>query len=260
MNDDALLRYARHILLDAIGIEGQQRIQAARVLIVGAGGLGSPVALYLAAAGVGSIHIVDHDSVDLGNLQRQIAHTTERLGQAKVDSAAQAMQAINPSLVLHAHATKATPDWLASVVPAVDLVLDCTDNFHTRHAVNAACVRAGKPLVSGAALRFDGQISVYDTRAPEPGPCYACLFPPQADFTEAQCATMGVLGPLVGIIGAMQATEALKIIAGAGQSLKGRLLMLDAMRMEWTSLQAARDAHCSVCGGSGTGAAEALSP
>ena len=247
MDDDALLRYARHILLDAIGIEGQQRIQSSRVLIVGAGGLGSPAALYLAAAGVGTIHIVDHDIVDLGNLQRQIAHNTARVGMPKVASAAQSMTAINPNVVVHPHALKATPDWLDQVLAEVDVVLDCCDNFQTRHAVNAACVKAGKPLVSGAAIRLDGQISVYDTRGPEPGPCYACLFPPQTDFTEVQCATMGVLGPLVGIIGTMQATETLKLIADVGTSLKGRLMMLDARRMDWTTLNIQRDAQCSVC-------------
>jgi len=260
MHDADLLRYARHILLDALGIEGQQRIQSARVLIVGAGGLGSPAALYLAAAGIGTIHIVDHDVVDLGNLQRQIAHNTDRLGQTKVASAAQAMAAINPGVRVHTYAHKATASWLEQVVTEVDVVLDCCDNFQTRHAVNAACVKARKPLVSGAAIRLDGQISVYDTRAPAPGPCYACLFPPQADFAEVQCATMGVLGPLVGIIGTMQATETLKIIADVGTSLKGRLMMLDARHMEWTTLQTQRDMACPVCASANDSAKDHANP
>ena len=248
MDDTQLLRYARHILLDEIGIEGQQRISASHALIVGAGGLGSPAALYLAGAGVGTLTLVDDDTVELSNLQRQIAHTTERLGQTKVASAAQAVQALNPLVQVHAHVLRATPQWLSSAVAQADVVLDCSDNFQTRHAVNAACVQHRKPLVSGAAIRFDGQISVFDTRTAQ-APCYACVFPPQADFVETQCPTLGVLAPLVGIIGAMQAAEAIKLISGAGSALTGRLLMLDARRMDWSEVRMVRDSACPVCSG-----------
>jgi len=247
MNDNQLLRYSRHIMLDDIGIEGQERILASHALIIGAGGLGSPAALFLASAGVGTITLVDDDVVDLTNLQRQIAHTTERAGQPKVASAAQAMHAINPEVHIHALQERASPERLEALVGAVDVVLDCSDNYATRHAVNAACVRQRKPLVAGAAIRFDGQITVIDPRLPGT-PCYACLFSPHADFEEVQCATMGVFAPMVGIIGSMQAAEALKLITGAGTSLAGRLLLLDGRSMEWTSMRTQRDAECSVCG------------
>jgi molybdopterin/thiamine biosynthesis adenylyltransferase len=246
MNDDQLLRYSRHILLDEIGIEGQERILAAHALIIGAGGLGCPAALYLASAGVGQITLVDHDTVDLTNLQRQIAHTTERVGQPKVQSAAQALGALNPTVQVNAVQARATPDLLNSLVPQATVVLDCSDNYATRQAVNAACVRHGKPLVAGAVIRFDGQITMVDPRQPQ-APCYACLFPPEAEFAETQCSTMGVLAPLVGVVGAMQAAEALKWLAGAGTGLAGRLLMLDGLHMEWTTLRTTRDPHCSVC-------------
>ncbi len=247
MNDDQLLRYSRHILLDELGIEGQQRLLAARALVIGAGGLGSPVALYLATAGVGSITIVDDDTVDLTNLQRQIAHNMSRIGQAKANSAAQTLQAINPEVRVHALQERADAARLAALVLDADVVVDCSDNFATRQAVNAACVMHGKPLVSGAAIGFDGQISVYDTRDAA-NPCYACLFPPDAVFEEVRCATMGVFAPLVGIIGSMQATEALKLLAGVGSSLAGRLQMLDARRMEWTEIRMARAPGCPACG------------
>ena len=247
MNDDQLLRYSRHIMLDDIGIEGQERILGAHALVIGAGGLGSPAALFLASAGVGTITLVDDDAVDLTNLQRQIAHATDRVGQPKVASAALAMHAINPEVRVNAVQARAERERLEELVAAADVVLDCTDNYATRHAVNAACVRNGKPLVAGAAIRFDGQITVIDPRVSD-APCYACLFPPQAQFEEVQCATMGVFAPMVGIIGTMQAAEALKLIASAGTPLTGRLLMLDGRSMEWTTLRAARDAQCSVCG------------
>ena len=247
MNDAELLRYARHILLDEWGIEGQQRVKQACVLVVGAGGLGSPAALYLAAAGVGRLRIVDPDVVELSNLQRQIAHTTARVGMTKVASTAHAVAALNPLVEVQTYAEKADAEWLSKMVPEADVVLDCSDNYTTRQAINAACVAAKKPLVSGAAVRFDGQISVYDRRLSQ-APCYACLFPPQAEFTEVQCATMGVLSPLVGIIGAMQAAEALKLIVGLGDSLNGRLLMLDGRRMEWSQMQTRHDPNCPVCG------------
>ncbi len=247
MDDAQLLRYSRHILLDDIGIEGQERILNARALVIGAGGLGSPVALYLASAGVGHITVVDPDEVDLTNLQRQIAHTTARVGQPKTESAKAAMVAINPGVIVHTLHTRADAALLDRLAALHDVVLDCTDNFRTRHAINAACVAHGKPLVSGAAIRFDGQISVYDPRS-RTSPCYACVFPPDEAFEEVACATMGVLAPLVGIIGAMQAAEALKLLAGAGHSLAGRLLMLDGLDMVWSEIRMSRDPACPVCG------------
>jgi len=250
MEDEQLLRYSRHILLDEIGIEGQERLLAARALVIGAGGLGSPVALYLATAGVGRITLVDNDVVDLTNLQRQIAHTTARIGQPKVESARTAMAAINPEVDIVALAERVDAAALDRLVRDADVVLDCCDNFATRHAVNRACVAHHKPLVSGAAIRFDGQITVYDPRSAD-SPCYACVFPPSADFEETRCATMGVLAPLVGIIGAMQAAEALKLLSGAGTSLAGRLQMLDARSMEWNEMRIRRDPACSVCSASG---------
>ena len=247
MDDRKLLRYSRHILLNEIGIEGQQRILSAHALIIGAGGLGSPVALYLGSAGVGHITIVDDDVVDETNLQRQIAHTVDRVGQPKAVSAQTAIHAINPGVKVIAIEARAKGELLEALVAQSDVVLDCSDNYTTRHAVNAACVRYGKPLVSGAAIRFDGQISVFDMRRPH-SPCYACMFPPDESFEETRCATMGVLAPLVGIIGAMQAAEALKLLSNAGHALIGRLLMLDALNMEWNEICVARDEACTVCG------------
>ena len=247
MNDNQLLRYSRHILLDELGIEGQQRLLAAHALVIGAGGLGSPVALYLATAGVGTITIVDNDSVDLTNLQRQIAHNVSRIGQPKAESAATTLQAINPEVRVHALRERADAARLLQLAADADVVIDCSDNFATRHAVNAACVAHRKPLVSGAAIGFDGQVSVYDTRDAAK-PCYACLFPPGAVFEEVRCATMGVFAPLVGIIGSLQAAEALKLLAGVGASLAGRLQMLDARTMEWTEIAMARTPGCPVCG------------
>lgn len=246
MNDAQLLRYSRHILLDEVGIDGQQRILDAHALVIGAGGLGSPVVLYLGSAGVGRITLVDHDFVDLTNLQRQIAHTAERIGLPKVASASSAVAAINPEVRLTPLQTRADTALLDGLVSRCDVVLDCSDNFATRQLVNAACVKHRKPLVSGAAIRFDGQIGVYDTRD-EKAPCYACVFPPDAAFEETPCATMGVFAPLVGIIGSMQAAEALKLLAGIGRSLAGRLLMLDGRSMEWNEVQVARDNTCPVC-------------
>jgi len=248
MNDDDLLRYSRHLLLDDIGIEGQRRLLAARALIVGAGGLGSPVALYLGSAGVGAITIVDDDLVDLTNLQRQIAHDLARIGTPKAESAARSIAAINPSVRVTALQERADATRLGELVADADVVVDCSDNFATRQAVNAACVAHARPLVAGAAIGFDGQLSVYDTRDPA-RPCYACLFPPDALFEEVRCATMGVFAPLVGIVGSMQAAEALKLLAGVGSSLAGRLLMLDAHTMEWTEIAMARTPDCPVCAG-----------
>ncbi|KAF1067112.1 molybdopterin-synthase adenylyltransferase MoeB [Variovorax sp.] len=244
--DDDLLRYSRHILLEEFGIDGQARVSAGRVLVIGAGGLGSPAVLYLAAAGVGRIVLVDDDEVDLTNLQRQVAHTEARVGQPKVASAAQAMRDINPGIAIETHVLRPDADQLSALVAAADVVLDCTDNFVTRQAVNRACVAHGKPLVAGAAIRFDGQLSVYDVRDPA-SPCYACLFPPDAAFEETLCAVLGVFGPVVGTIGTLQALEALKLLAGIGPSLAGRLLMFDGRSASFDTLRVARDPHCGVC-------------
>lgn len=247
MNDQQLLRYSRHILLDDIDIVGQEHLLAGHALIVGAGGLGSPVAMYLAAAGMGKITLVDDDSVELTNLQRQIMHATERIGQRKVDSGRCALAQINPDIDVVAVAERIGSERLDALVRDASVVLDCSDNFATRHAINRACVRQKVPLVSGAAIRFDGQISVFDARSAT-APCYACLFPEELQFEEAQCSTMGVFAPLVGIIGAMQAAEALKLTVGIGVSLAGRLQILDARSMEWTSIRLTRDPSCLVCG------------
>ena len=247
LQDDELLRYSRHILLDDIGFEGQTRFLQSHALVIGAGGLGSPAAMYLACAGVGHITLVDHDTVDLTNLQRQIAHTTARVGTPKVDSAQTTLQGLNPHTQVTALPVRADAALLDALVASADVVLDCCDNFDTRQAVNAACVRHGKPLVSGSAIQMDGQITVYDPRDAA-SPCYACVFPPSVVPEETRCATMGVFAPLVGIIGAMQAAEALKLIAGIGQPLTGRLLMLDGRSMEWTQVRMGRKAACAVCG------------
>ncbi len=246
MDDDDLLRYSRHLLLDDIGIEGQRRLLAAHALVIGAGGLGSPVALFLGSAGVGRVTIVDGDRVDLTNLQRQIAHDMSRLGEPKAMSAALSIAEINPRIEVAALNERVGAEQLDGLVAEADVVLDCSDNFRTRHAVNAACVQHGKPLVAGAAIGFDGQLSVYDTRDAE-APCYACAFPEDAAFEDVACSTMGIFAPLVGIIGSMQAAEALKLLAGIGRPLKGRLQMLDARAMEWTEMRVGRDPGCVVC-------------
>lgn len=246
MNDDQLLRYSRHILLPQLGIEGQEKFRNAHALIVGAGGLGSPVALYLASAGVGELTICDNDAVDLTNLQRQIVHRQDAIGTAKAESAQRTLATINPEARVNALTERIAGARLDQLVAASDIVLDCSDNFATRHAINRACVAHRKPLVSGAAMRFDGQISVFDLRDAQ-APCYYCLFPEHGDNEDMPCAVMGVFAPLTGIIGAMQAAEALKLIAGIGTSLSGRLLLLDALTMEWRTLQLARDPACAVC-------------
>ncbi|MFJ7567306.1 HesA/MoeB/ThiF family protein [Herminiimonas sp. NPDC097707] len=247
MNDQQLLRYSRHILLDEIDIEGQEKLLAAHVLIIGAGGLGSPAAFYLASAGIGTITLVDDDTVDLTNLQRQILHTTERVGQAKVVSGQKTLTEINPTIEIVALQERVSGERLDELVRNASVVLDCSDNFATRHAINRACVANRVPLVSGAAIKFDGQVSVFDTRSGK-APCYACLFPEDQQFEEVNCGTMGVFAPLVGIIGSTQAAEALKLVAGIGASLAGRLLLLDARTMEWSSIKIARNTSCSVCG------------
>ena len=246
MEDEALLRYSRHILLDEIGIEGQTRLTEAHALVIGAGGLGSPAAMYLASAGVGNITIVDPDTIDLTNLQRQIAHTTARVGAPKVESLVATLLALNPSIRVHGIKDCANAVNLAEWVQNADVVLDCSDNFDTRHAVNRVCVALSKPLVSGAAIRFDGQISVFDCSAAQ-APCYACAFPPEERPPQTQCATMGVFAPLVGIVGAMQAAEALKLLLNMSPSLAGRLLMLDSKAMEWTEIRIGKQSNCPVC-------------
>ena len=247
MNDEQLLRYSRHILLDELGIEGQERLLAARALIVGAGGLGSPAAMYLAAAGVGTIVLADGDTVDLTNLQRQIMHTTQSVGTPKVESGRAALGRINPGVRVECIGVRLEGDALGAAVAAADVVLDCSDNFATRHAVNQACVALKVPLVSGAAIRFDGQLTVFDARR-EDSPCYACLFPPDQQFEEVACATMGVFAPLVGIIGSMQAAEALKLVSGCGEPLVGKMLMLEGLAMEWNHMRFGRNGQCGVCG------------
>jgi len=247
MTDDDLLRYSRHILLEEIGVEGQQRLAASHAVVVGAGGLGSPVALYLGSAGLGRITLVDADTVDVTNLQRQIAHTQGRVGLPKVESARAAIAALNPGVDVRTVARRADARLLDELLPGASVALDCTDNFETRQALNAACVRHRVPLVSGAAIRLHGQVAVYDPRDPA-SPCYACVFPPEQVPEETRCATMGVFAPLVGIIGSLQAAEALKLLAGAGRPLTGRLLMLDSLRMEWTEIRTSRQRGCPVCG------------
>lgn len=248
MDDRHLLRYARHILLDEVGIEGQESLLASSVLIVGAGGLGSPAAFYLASAGVGRLVLADDDVVELSNLQRQILHTTARLGWPKAESGKHALAELNADVRVQARVQRLLGPELEDAVAGVDVVLDCCDNFATRHAINRACVLHGKPLVSGAAIRFSGQVSVFDMRRKD-APCYECLFPEADEAEELSCATTGVLGPLVGIIGSMQAAEAIKLIAGIGQSLAGRLLSLDALAMRWHEVRFGRDPACAVCGG-----------
>ncbi len=252
MTDEQLLRYSRHILLDALGIEGQERILAAHALIIGAGGLGSPAALYLASAGIGRITLVDDDTVDFTNLQRQILHTQARVGMAKAESGRQALAAVNPEINIVPMQERLAGAALEALVASADVVLDCTDNFATRHAINRACVHHRKPLVSGAAIRFDGQVSVYDLSRDD-SPCYHCLFPEGEDVEEVRCAVMGVFAPLTGIIGTTQAAEALKLVAGIGETLTGRLLLLDSLDMEWRSVKFAKDAGCAVCGPNGDG-------
>lgn len=249
MNDDLLLRYSRHILLPQIGIEGQERIAAGHALVIGAGGLGSPAALYLATAGTGTITIADGDVVDLTNLQRQILHTTASVGTPKVASARDTIARYNPEVNVIALRERAEGARLDALVAQADVVLDCCDNFNTRHAVNRACVKYKKPLVSGAAIRFDGQVSVFDMRDAN-APCYHCLFPEGQEVEELRCAVTGVFAPITGIIGAVQAAEALKVLSGTGDTLKGRLLLLDGLSMEWRSVNVKRDAGCAVCGSS----------
>jgi molybdopterin-synthase adenylyltransferase len=246
MNDDALLRYSRHILLPEIGVEGQERLLASHALVVGAGGLGSPIALYLASAGVGRITICDGDTVDLTNLQRQIVHRTQAIGQPKAESARSTLAAINPLVEVVALTQRADESKLNDLAARADIILDATDNFATRHAINRACVSNRKPLVSGAAVRFDGQVAVFDLRDPD-APCYACLFPEDGENEDMPCAIMGVFAPVVGIIGTIQAAEALKLMMGIGEALVGRLLLVDALTMQLRTIKFGKDAACAVC-------------
>jgi adenylyltransferase/sulfurtransferase len=246
VNDDQLLRYSRHILLPEFGIEGQERLLAAHALVIGAGGLGSPAAMYLASGGTGHITLADGDSVDLTNLQRQILHTTAAVGRAKACSGKDTLAQLNPEIEVTAVTERLEGERLAQFVAGADVVLDCSDNFATRHAVNRACVKYRKPLVSGAGVRFDGQVSVFDLRHAG-APCYNCLFAEDTAPEETRCAVMGVFAPLTGIIGAMQAAESLKLLAGTGESLNGRLLLLDCLRMEWRSVRLSKDPACKVC-------------
>jgi len=247
VTDEQLLRYSRHLLLPELGVDGQTRLRAAHVLLVGAGGLGCPAALYLASSGVGRLTIADPDVVDLTNLQRQILYRADSIGALKSESARAALLAVNPEVEVVPVAQRLADEALERAVGAVDVVLDCSDNFETRHAVNRACVRHARPLVSGAAIRFDGQLAVFDPRRPG-APCYACLFPEDAQAEELRCAVMGVLAPLTGVIGALQAIEAIKLIAGIGESLAGRLLLFDALHGESRIVRIARDPRCPVCG------------
>lgn len=247
MTDEELLRYSRHILLPQVGIEGQEKLHAARALVLGAGGLGSPVALYLASAGIGTLALADGDTVDLTNLQRQILHRTAAIGRPKVVSGVATLAEINPDCHVVPLQERLADARLEDEVAAADVVLDCSDNFVTRHAVNRACVKFRKPLVSGAAIRFDGQIAVFDTRRDD-APCYHCLFPESEDVEEIRCAVMGVFAPITGIVGAVQAAEALKLVIGCGESLAGRLLLLDGLAMEWRSIAVPRDPGCPICG------------
>lgn len=248
MDDRQLLRYSRHILLDELGPDAQTQFAGAHALVVGVGGLGAPVAQFLAAAGVGKITLCDADSVDLTNLQRQILYGMDDIGRPKVEAAARRLSAINPEVLIDRVQARVGPAELSALSASADLVCDCSDNFDTRHAVNRACVEAQKPLVSGAAVRFDGQIAVFDTRDPA-SPCYHCLFGEGEAIEETRCATMGVFAPLVGIVGAMQAAEALKLIAGVGETLAGRLLLLDTLTMQWREMRVPRDPECPVCSG-----------
>jgi len=247
VNDEQLLRYSRHLLLTEVGVEGQARLGRAHVLIVGAGGLGCPAALYLASGGVGRLTIADPDVVDATNLQRQILYRADSVGASKVESAREALHRVNPDVDVLPLAARLSGAALEQAVDAADVVLDCSDNFETRHAVNRACVRAARPLVSGAAIRFDGQLAVFDPRRSDAA-CYACLFPEDSQAEELRCAVMGVLAPLTGVVGAMQAIEAMKLIAGIGKPLSGRLLLLDALHGESRTLRIAKDPHCPVCG------------
>ena len=246
MNDNQLLRYSRHILLPQIAYEGQEKLTKSRALIVGAGGLGSPAALYMAAGGVGDLTICDFDTVDLTNLQRQIIHTTQSVGINKAISAQRTLNAMNPDILVNTVKDKSTEQVFEKLIMAADVVLDCSDNFATRYALNRLCFKLRKPLVSGAAIGFEGQVTVFDFRH-QTSPCYHCLFPDDGLETEMRCSENGVFSPLVGMIGTTQAAEAMKLLMSIGQSLEGRLLLLDALNMEWRTIKLSKDQQCAVC-------------
>ena len=248
MNDNQLLRYSRHILLPQIAYEGQEALTQSHALIVGAGGLGAPSALYMAAGGVGTLTVCDFDLVDLTNLQRQIIHTTQSVGINKAVSAKQTLQSINPDVLVNTVEEKSTEAAMSKLVKDADVVLDCSDNFATRYALNRLCFEHQKPLVSGAAIGFEGQVTVYDFRHPQ-SPCYHCLFPDDGSETDMRCSENGVFSPLVGIIGTTQAAEAMKLLMNIGTSLQGRLMLLDALNMEWRTIKLSKDPACKVCAG-----------
>lgn len=246
MDDHQLLRYSRQILLPQIDAGGQDRLLRARVLVIGLGGLGSPAAMYLAAAGIGELVLNDYDRVDLSNLQRQIIHGTDNLGEPKVESARKTLARLNPDITLRTLDRRLEGADLDAAVAAVDVVLDCSDNFATRFAVNAACVKARKPLVSGAVIRFEGQLAVFTPEQPD-SPCYNCLYPAQGELPDS-CARNGVIAPLPGIVGGMQALEAMKLLLGIGETASGRLLLFDALNLEWRQMKLRRNPHCPTCG------------
>ena len=247
MDDNELLRYSRHILLPEVGIEGQEKLLASQALIIGAGGLGSPIALYLAASGIGNITICDGDTVDMSNLQRQIAHPTSAIGINKALSAQQSATGLNPRIHFEAITHRVSEEELIPLAAKADVIIDASDNFETRHAINRVCVKLKKPLVSGAAVRFDGQVTLFDLRDSD-SPCYHCLFPNTGEPDVVRCAENGIFSPLVGIIGSIQAAEAMKVILGIGDTLKGRLWLLDALAGEWRTVKLKKDPHCPVCG------------
>ncbi|QWD60024.1 HesA/MoeB/ThiF family protein [Polynucleobacter sp. MWH-UH35A] len=249
MNDEQLLRYSRHLLLEEIDVAGQEKLLSAHVLVIGAGGLGSAAAPYLAAAGVGHITLMDHDSVELTNLQRQIMHTESSIGKSKVASGKEFLELLNSTIQIETIQAKATSALLDELLPSVDIVLDCTDNFSTRHLINAACFKNKTPLISGSALKFDGQVSVFDPRNSS-SPCYACIFSPDEEFEEVSCSSMGIFSPLVGIIGAMQAAQALQVLIGFGEPLVGRMLLWNGRTTQIDEIRISRNSECPVCGAS----------
>lgn len=246
MDDQQRLRYSRHLLLNEFGEDAQERLLASHALVIGAGGLGSPALLYLASSGFGRITVCDGDRVDLTNLQRQVVHRIDSIGEPKARSAARTLAAINPEVRVEALEERADEARIAELVRGADVVLDCSDNFATRHALNRACVEHRKPLVSGAAIRFDAQVTVFDLRKKD-APCYACLYAEDGEVEEVQCSQLGVFAPLTGVVGALQAMEAVKLLAGAGEPLAGRLLLLDAKRAEWRTVRVKKDPSCPVC-------------
>lgn len=245
LTDQELLRYSRQIMLPAFDVAGQLALKNAHVLIIGLGGLGSPAAMYLASAGVGCLTLADHDVVDVSNLQRQVIHSEASIGEPKVVSAKARLQALNPLISIEVHETRLQDHDLHALIDKVDLVLDCTDNFATRFAVNKACVNTKTPLVSAAAIRMEGQLSVFDPRQSE-SPCYQCLYP-SGNEENLTCSESGVMAPLVGILGSMQALEAIKLLSGLGQPMVGKLMLLDASTMQWRTLKLSKDTHCLCC-------------